>query len=44
MQWQEICDSPLFNDLPFKFETNRWGKIEQLIGMVFSRLSSSNSC
>ena len=28
MQWQEICDSPLFNDLPFKFETNRWGKIE----------------
>lgn len=27
MQWQEICDNPLFNNLPFKFETNRWGKI-----------------
>lgn len=28
MQWPEICNNPLFNDLPFKFETNRWGKIE----------------
>jgi Uma2 family endonuclease len=28
MQWQEICDNPLFSDLPFKIETNRWGKIE----------------
>ena len=27
MQWQEICDNPLFRDMPFKFETNRWGKI-----------------
>jgi Uma2 family endonuclease len=28
MNWQEICDNPAFNDLPFKFETNEWGKIE----------------
>lgn len=28
MQWQEICDNPLLKDLPFKIETNRWGKIE----------------
>jgi Uma2 family endonuclease len=28
MEWQEICDSPLFRDLPFKVETNRWGHIE----------------
>ncbi len=28
MQWQEICDNPLLRDLPFKIETNRWGKIE----------------
>jgi Uma2 family endonuclease len=25
--WQAICDNPLFRDAPFKFETNRWGKI-----------------
>lgn len=28
MSWQAIRDNPLFRDLPFKFETNRWGKIE----------------
>lgn len=28
MNWQEICNNPAFNDLPFKFETNEWGKIE----------------
>lgn len=28
MTWQAICDNPLFQDLPFKFETNRWGRIE----------------
>ena len=28
MNWQAICDNPLFQDMPFKFETNRWGKIE----------------
>ena len=27
MQWQEICDNPLFNNMPFRFETDRWGKI-----------------
>jgi hypothetical protein len=21
MNWQEICNNPAFNDLPFKFET-----------------------
>lgn len=28
MNWQELCDSAAFNDLPFKVETNQWGKIE----------------
>lgn len=28
MNWQQICNNPAFNDLPFKFETNEWGKIE----------------
>nr|VFJ72979.1 MAG: Putative restriction endonuclease [Candidatus Kentron sp. FW] len=28
MNWQEICDNPVFRDLPFKLETNQWGKIE----------------
>lgn len=28
MNWQAICDNPLFQDMPFKFETNRWGRIE----------------
>lgn len=28
MNWQALCDDPLLKDLPFKFETNRWGKIE----------------
>nr|VFK38739.1 MAG: Putative restriction endonuclease [Candidatus Kentron sp. TC] len=28
MNWQEICDNPIFHDLPFKVETNQWGKIE----------------
>jgi Uma2 family endonuclease len=27
MNWQEICDNPLFKDFPFKFETDRWGHI-----------------
>lgn len=27
MNWQAICDSPLFQGMPFKFETNRWEKI-----------------
>ena len=27
MNWQAICDNPLFRDMPFKFETNCWGKI-----------------
>ena len=28
MNWQQICNNLAFNDLPFKFETNEWGKIE----------------
>lgn len=27
MQWQEICDNPLFQNIPFKIETNRWKQI-----------------
>ncbi len=27
MNWQEICENPRFRDLPFKFETDRWGRI-----------------
>lgn len=27
MNWQEICDNPLFKDFPFKFETDYWGHI-----------------
>jgi hypothetical protein len=27
MNWQDICDNPLFKDLPFKFETDRCGHI-----------------
>ncbi|MEW6039542.1 MAG: Uma2 family endonuclease [Pseudomonadota bacterium] len=27
MNWQEICENPLFKNLPFKFETDRWGHI-----------------
>ncbi|CAI8773193.1 hypothetical protein [Methylocaldum szegediense] len=27
MNWQDICDNPLFKDFPFKFETDRWGHI-----------------
>ncbi|CAK0766678.1 Uma2 domain-containing protein [Gammaproteobacteria bacterium] len=27
MNWQAICDNPQFRDLPFQFETNRWGHI-----------------
>lgn len=27
MNWQAICDNPSFQNIPFKFETNRWGKI-----------------
>ncbi len=27
MQWQEICDDPLLQNLPYKIELNRWGQI-----------------
>jgi len=27
MHWQAICDNPIFNDLPFKCETDRWGHV-----------------
>ncbi|MEE9355868.1 MAG: Uma2 family endonuclease [Methylococcaceae bacterium] len=27
MKWQDIYDNPLFNDLPFKLESDRWGHI-----------------
>jgi Uma2 family endonuclease len=28
MNWQAICDNPALKDIPFKVETNKWGKIE----------------
>lgn len=28
MQWQEICENPILQNLPFKIETNKWGKLE----------------
>jgi Uma2 family endonuclease len=28
MNWQEICEHPTLRELPFKIETNQWGKIE----------------
>jgi Uma2 family endonuclease len=28
MNWQAICDNPTLRDIPFKVETNKWGKIE----------------
>ncbi|MBF0286864.1 MAG: Uma2 family endonuclease [SAR324 cluster bacterium] len=28
MNWQEICEDPSLQDLPFKIELNQWGKIE----------------
>lgn len=27
MQWQEICDDKLLQDLPYKIELNKWGQI-----------------
>lgn len=28
MQWSEVINNPFLQDLPFKIELNRWGKIE----------------
>jgi hypothetical protein len=28
MQWSEVIDNPYFENLPFKIELNRYGKIE----------------
>lgn len=25
MNWQSICNDPILNNLPYKFETDRWG-------------------
>ncbi len=27
MQWQEVCNNSLLQDLPFKIELNKWGQI-----------------
>jgi len=27
MRWQDVCESPELQDLPFKIELNRWGQI-----------------
>ena len=28
MTWEEICDDPRLQDLPYKIELNKWGNIE----------------
>ncbi len=28
MTWQEVCDNPSLQNLPYRMELNRWGKIE----------------
>ena len=28
MEWQDVCEAPHLQDLPYKIELNRWGKIE----------------
>ena len=28
LQWSDVLQNPLLQDLPFKIELNRWGKIE----------------
>ncbi len=27
MDWQQVIDNPFLQDLPFKIELNKWGKI-----------------
>jgi len=27
VEWQQVIDSPFLQDLPFKIELNKWGKI-----------------
>jgi hypothetical protein len=27
MHWREVCGHLLFQDIPFKVETNRWGQV-----------------
>lgn len=45
MQWAEVVDNPYFENLPFKIELNRYGKIEMTPasnkhGRLQSRISS----
>jgi hypothetical protein len=28
MRWADVIDNPLLQNLPFKIELNRWGRIE----------------
>lgn len=28
MNWQEVCNSQVLQNLPFKVETNKWGRLE----------------
>ncbi len=28
MTWEEVCDDPCLQDLPYKIELNKWGNIE----------------
>ena len=27
MQWQQVCDDPLLQNLPYKIELNQWGQV-----------------
>jgi Uma2 family endonuclease len=51
-QWQAVIDNPLLQDLPFKFELNKWGKIEmspasnrhgKLQGEIYAELSKKRN-
>ncbi|MGC8495557.1 MAG: Uma2 family endonuclease [Syntrophobacteraceae bacterium] len=46
MEWQEIIEHPSLKDLPFKIETNKWGKImmcpaSDLHGLYQSRIDKT---
>jgi hypothetical protein len=38
MNWQEISNNPAFNDLPFKFEINKWGKLKCVLQTMDAEL------
>ena len=51
-QWQAVIDNPYLRDLPFKFELNKWGKIEmspasnkhgKMQGEIYSELAKKRN-